>query len=36
MELRDSDRPGRQSIELDGAQHAADEILALIGANDRR
>ncbi len=36
MELRDSGRPRRQSIELDGAQHAADEILALIGADDGR
>jgi predicted glycosyltransferase len=32
MELRDSARPGRESIKLDGAQHAADEIFALIGA----
>jgi predicted glycosyltransferase len=34
MELRDSDWPERHSIELGGAQHAADEILALIGADD--
>ena len=36
MELRDSGPPGQQSLDLGGAQHAADEILALIGADERR